>query len=852
MISVQKPGSTNSRCKSTIDLSRVVFMASHHTVRILALNSLTLALFTMSGAVYAEDYFNLDVLETGTPLENTGALESYLQHNGLSPGRYLTSIVWDQDRIDKRNINYLLSKDNKKLIPQLTKAEWRELGVKVDAIPTLNNIDDNTLLGDISEYIADAHDDFNPETQVLQLRIPQIYRDRQMSGESNLASWDDGIPALWTSYYVSGTHQQLNGDSNVSNWASFNSGMNIGPWRLRNASNWGNDDGLQSISTTLSRDIKRLRSQLQFGQTATNGELFDSVQMTGMKLETDTSMLPSGLQGFAPVVRGIANSDAKVTVKQNGYTVYQTNVSPGPFEIRDLAQVTAGADLEVTVTEADGTERSFIQASSSVPIMQRDGALKYSLAMGKYRDTDSHEKPEFGQATLIYGLPYGITAYGGVQGASMYHAGLVGIGADLHHLGSLSMDLTMAKTAFDDSRSDTSGQSWRVQYAKDFPLTDTTVTLASYRYSTSGFYTFQEALDQRNSRYDDDSIYSYRDSYNRRSRMQLNVSQSLQSWGSVYANAYQQDYWGMQGHERSVSMGYSSSWQGVNWSLNYSLTKTPSTDNDQQFSVSINVPLSRWLPNAWGTYNLTSSKTGNTSHQVGVSGTLLENNNLNYNLQQTYTDNNVGYGAYLSSRYRASAGEFSANYSYQKNSKQWGYSAQGSVVAHSQGITLGQSIQDAFALVHIADGDHVKIQNAQGIYTDRWGNAIVPNLTNYRRNTVTVNTVGRDDLDIQDASVDVVPTKGAVVAAYFSARSGKRALLTLRHGQGVVPFGAVVSMDGTTSIVGDDGEAYVTGLKGTQRFEAQWGNTAQTKCSGRVSVPENVGAGILTATVNCQ
>lgn len=621
---------------------------------------------------------------------------------------------------------------------------------------------------------------------------------------------------------------------------------------MRNTSNWGSDNGWQSINTTLGRDVKALRSQLQIGQTYTNGELFDSVQMTGVKLETDTSMQPSGLQGFAPVVRGIANSDAKVTIKQNGYTIYQTNVSPGPFEIRDLTQVTAGADLEVTVTEADGTERSFIQASSSVPIMQREGALKYSLAAGKYRDVDNGEKPEFSQATAIYGLPFGITAYGGLQGASMYRAGLVGIGADLRDFGSLSMDLTAARTAFDDERADANGQSWRAQYAKDFPLTNTTVTLASYRYSTSGFYTFQEALDQRNNSYDDDSIYSYRDSYNRRSRLQLNLSQSLQSWGSVYANAYQQDYWGMEGHERSVSLGYSSSWQGVNWSLNYSMTKTPSTTNDQQFSISMNVPLSRWLANAWGTYTLTSSKNGNSAHQVGVSGTLLEDNNLNYNLQQTYTDNDVGYGAYLSSRYRTSVGEFSANYSYQKDSKQWGYGAQGSVVAHSQGITLGQSIQDAFAIVHITDGDNVKIQNSRGVYTDYWGNAIVPTLTNYRRNTITVNTQGRDDIDIQDASLDVVPTKGAVLKADFTARSGKRALLTLKHGQSVVPFGALLSMDGTTSIVGDDGEVYVTGLKGTQRIEVQWGNTAQTKCTGSVSVPENMGTGILSATVNCQ
>lgn len=300
----------------------MTFMPSHRTARLFALNTLTFAILTASGSVCADDYFNLSVLETGTPLENTGALEAFLQHNGLSPGRYLTSIVWDQDRIDKRNLNYLLSKDNSKLIPQFTKAELRELGVKVDTVPALNNVNEDTLLGDISEYIADGRYDFNPETQVLQLRIPQIYRDRKISGESNPTFWDDGIPALWTSYYISGSHQQSGGQNNASNWASLNSGMNIGPWRLRNTSNWGNDNGWQSINTTLGRDVKALRSQLQIGQTYTNGELFDSVQMTGVKLETDTSMQPSGLQGFAPVVRGIANSDAKVTIKQNGYTIY--------------------------------------------------------------------------------------------------------------------------------------------------------------------------------------------------------------------------------------------------------------------------------------------------------------------------------------------------------------------------------------------------------------------------------------------------------------------------------------------------------------------------------------------------
>lgn len=826
-------------------------MSSYCSVRIFALSALAFAISTASGVVYADDYFNLSVLETETPLENSGAVEAYLRHNGLSPGQYLTSIVWNEDRLDKRNLTYLLSKDNSALIPQFTKAELAELGVKVDAVAALQPLDDNAPVGDISEYIPGARYDFSPDTQVLQLRIPQQFRNTRLSGETNPANWDDGIPAIWSSYYVSGSHQQTDADSSRANWASLDSGVNIGPWRFRNTSNWGSDSGWQSINTTLERDVKRLRSQFRAGQTSTNGELFDSVQMTGVTLETDTAMSPSGLQGFAPVVRGIANSDAKVTVKQNGYTIYQTNVSAGPFELRDLSQVTAGADLEVTVEEADGTQRSFIQASSSVPIMQREGALKYSVSAGKYRDVNHGEEPAFGQATLIYGLPFGTTVYGGVLGASMYRAGLIGVGADLHRLGSFSLDLTQAQTAFADTRGKATGQSWRAQYAKDFPATDTTLTLASYRYSTSGFYTFQEALDQRNGGYDGNDMYSYRNAYNRRSRLQLNVSQSLNGWGSVYANAWQQNYWGMSGRERSVSLGYSSSWHGANWSVNYSLTKTPSTRDDRQFSLSLNIPLSRFLPEAWATYNLTSSKTGTATHQVGINGSLLEDNNLTYNLQQNYTRDNIGNGAYLSSRYRASMGDFSTSYSYQKNSKQWGYSAQGSVVGHSHGVTLGRSVQDAFAVVHITDGDNVKVESAQGIYTDAWGNAIVPTLTPYRRNTVTVNTHGRDDIDIQDAAVDTIPTRGAVVAADFSARAGKRALLTLTHHRGVVPFGAVLSMEGMTAIVGEGGEVYVTGLKGTQAFTVQWGDTPEARCAGRVSVPQKMDTALLMTSVSC-
>lgn len=815
------------------------------------LSGIALALLAAIQPASADDEFNLRILELDTPLENTSTLKNFINDNGLLAGSYPTTIMWDRDVLDTRTLTYMLSDDKQHLLPELTKADLREYGVKVDTIPDLKELDDEAYVRDISHFIENARYDYDQDNQTLKLVIPQIYRDRAVAGAINPKFWDDGAPAAWTSYQFSGSQQHYSSGKTSSTWLGLESGMNLGAWRLRNNSTWSDTSGWEAIASTLQRDIKTLKSQLEMGQTYTNGELFDSVQMTGVKLETDTAMLPVSQQGFAPVVRGIANSDAKVTIKQNGYTIYQTNVSPGPFEIRDLSQVTSGADLEVTVEEADGSEHSFIQASASVPVLQREGGFKYSLAAGRYRGNEGEDEPIFAQGTAIYGLPYGVTAYTGALGASLYHALLLGLGADLGHFGSASVDLTAARTAFDDGRDDASGLSWRAQYSKDIPDTDTTVTLASYRYSTSGFYTFQEAIDQRDSEIDD-GIYTYRRTNNRRSRMQLNLSQRISDWGSAYLNGYQQDYWDMDGHERSVSAGLSSSWRDITWSISYNLTRTPDADTDRQMALTVNIPFSKWLPDSWATYSANTASGGFVSHQVGLGGTALEDNKLSYNLQQSYANQNTGYGGSLSGRYRGASGEVGMGYSYGGDNRQWNYSAQGSIVAHEHGVTLGQPVRDAFAIVHIKDGDNVKVQNGRGISTDRFGNAIVPSLTAYRHNVITVNTQDREDIEIAAATQDIVPTKGAAVSANFDAQVGQRALFTLLfHGKSV-PFGAIVSLENATTIVGDDGEVWLTGLQDAVFLKVQWGDGSDQQCSWTGNLPARRSVSILKMTVNCQ
>lgn len=58
-----------------------------------------------------------------------------------------------------------------------------------------------------------------------------------------------------------------------------------------------------------------------------------------------------------------------------------------------------------------------------MPVLQREGRLKYALTSGQYRTYDhSVEKKVFSQGSLIYGLPAGFTLYGGGQFAGPYQS----------------------------------------------------------------------------------------------------------------------------------------------------------------------------------------------------------------------------------------------------------------------------------------------------------------------------------------------------------------------------------------------------------------------------------------------
>ncbi|MWL75068.1 fimbria/pilus outer membrane usher protein, partial [Escherichia coli] len=149
----------------------------------------------------------------------------------------------------------------------------------------------------------------------------------------------------------------------------------------------------------------------------------------------------------------------------------------------------SSGDLQVTVKETDGSERHFVVPYASVPVLQREKHLRYSVTAGRYRSYDSNvEKTPFAQGSAIYGLSHGMTLYGGVQQSSHYQAQALGTGKNVGDLGAFSIDVTRAKALLKKQKR-SQGRSWRVRYSKDFVGTGTNFSLAGYRYNSKGFYT---------------------------------------------------------------------------------------------------------------------------------------------------------------------------------------------------------------------------------------------------------------------------------------------------------------------------------------------------------------------------
>lgn len=829
---------------------------------------LTLIPGGIRGAAAEETWFNPALLATGTqsadrpdaPVTDLSRFESGQQ----MPGTYLIDIYINNEFSDTRDVSFV-DDGHGGLTPELTLADYKTLGLNPAAVTSLRNVDVTTPLTDLAHFIPAATTVLEFSRQRLNISLPQLVMNRRVSGYVDPALWDEGVSAALLNYTLTGNNTRYRGSSASQGsssglYANLRGGLNWGAWRLRNYSSYSQTSGntsssdFQVISTYLQRDIKSLKGQLTLGETSTPPDVFDSVEFKGGQLVSDEAMLPDSIRGFAPVIRGVASSSAQVTVRQNGNIIYQTYVSPGAFEITDLNPSSFSGDLDVTIKESDGSERHFTQAYSSLAVMQREGQMKYAITAGEL-DKNNSQHPRFVQGTLVYGLPHDLTAYGGVLVAQKYTAVSGGVGVSLGDIGAVSADITKAEaTLYAGDKS--TGQSYRVRYSKSVQATGTTVNMAAYRYSTSGYYGFSDASSQAPSSNERDAKQGHR-----RSELELSLSQSLGDWGTLYISGSQRDFWGTSGTERTWSAGYNGSSSGISYGLNYSHIQNNGRQNtqksDNRFAFNVSVPLSRFLPgndqgyyhhSMQANYGMNTNQNHRTSHYLGVGGTALSDGQLSYNLSQTTENQGGGYGASLNGTYSGSMGTVNMGYNYNQTQQQITYGLSGGLVAHGHGVTLSPPLGDTIAIVRAPGAGGMKVKGQNSLYTDGRGYAVMPYLTPYRRTDISVDPGElSDQVAIENTSVPVIPARGAVVMASYQTKVGYQALITLLHGGIPVPFGAMVSVeksreedartDRNTAIVGDDGQVYLSGLTDKGTLNVQWGQGSDQQCRAKWVLP---------------
>lgn len=724
--------------------------------------------------------------------------------------------------------------------------------------------------------------EFDMGDQRLDITVPQAWVNKGYEGYVEPSLWESGIPAALLSYNINGYHNTNNGVDNDSMYAAFNTGINLGAWRFRANGNynWDKDNGsnFDFQNRYVQRDLPALRSQLIMGESYTTGETFDSVSIRGVRLYSDSRMLPSQLANYAPVIRGVANTNAKVTVTQSGYKIYEATVPPGPFEINDLSPSGYGSDLIVTIEEADGSKRTFSQPFSSVMQMQKPGVGRWDFSAGEVNDDDIHDKPYLAQGTYYYGLNNYLTAYSGIQGTNNHYlAGLIGVGLNTP-FGALALDVTHSRTEIPDDKT-YQGQSYRLTWNKLIEPTNTSFNVAAYRYSTQDYLGLNDALQLiDDAKYNDDDQRDTMDNYARmKNQITLSINQPLQDgetdYGSFYLSGSWTDYWATGDSRSDYTLGYGKGFSWGSMSINLQRTWDEDGEKDDSLYINLSIPLANLLGGEDRRSGFTSLSTQmrtdfNGGHNLSMNSSgNNEDNTLNYSVNTGYTmqkeDKNISdVGGYVS--YQSPWGDISASASANNDSnRQYSLSTDGGFILHSDGLTFTNdnfSNSDALVLVKAPGAKGARI-NGGGSTIDRWGYGASNALSAYRENQVSldIDTL-ENDVELKSTSTMLVPRDGAVVFASFETDQGRSAIITMTRNDGkTIPFGAEV-FEGNTPIgnMGQGGQAFVRGINDRGELTVRWfENNQPTRCSATYQLPtdqQTVGSGqtLLLNNITCR
>lgn len=795
-------------------------------------------------------------------------LSRFERGNVVLPGVYSVDITVADGWQGRRDITFREQSDQTSAVPCFDRALLTEMGVDWGKVAEAaskegNRVDPASVLahgplcGDLSTLIPDSTVQYDASQQQMQIGIPQAYMSRTARGWVDPSHWDSGVTAATISYNANVYESRFQGQSFTSGYLGLDAGFNIGDWRVRHSgfALWTPGSGTQyeNSMTYARRDLPGIRGQLTLGDATTDGSLFDgSVRILGAQLASDDRMLPRSQRGFAPIIRGVAESNALVTIRQNGIIIYRTNVAAGPFEIDDLYPTGQSGDLEVTITEADGRQKTFTVPFSGLPQLLRPGQSRYTFSAGKVALPGLLTNPYVMQAGWQQGMTNTVTGYGGVTVSAGYGAAMLGIALNTPY-GALNADLTEARTSIPGSGT-MQGRSLRIGYSHSLESIGTSFTVAAYRYSSRGYMDLNSAIVARDAaRGGSAGVFSQT-----HSRLDINISQALgEKAGSLYVNGSIQRYWNG-GSNTTYSAGYSNRLGRVTYSLSVLRTResdramsgnfpdalsiaAPGNRSETQVMLTLSIPLGKSARAPHLSTILAHDTATGGSVQTSVTGTAGDRNQFGYGTSFTRQtqDGDNSYSA--NGQYEGRNAIVSGNISHSTGGNQASMQLAGGVVAYKGGVTLANQLGDTMAIIHAAGAEGAAVDGtSSNVRLDSHGNAIAPFLQPYELNTIALDPTGLPlDLELLDSTQTVAPHAGAVVLLNYRTVIGRTVLIDSSVNGEPLPFGAEVTDEkgNNVGMVGQASQIVARGLNDDGQLTVAWGHAVKDSCVIRYHLP---------------
>lgn len=654
----------------------------------------------------------------------------------------------------------------------------------------------NETCHDIRSDYAQAVINPLPNQEAVELYLPQ---EALNSLSADVKNFQHGGTAGMLNYSLFSTKSDYSGSDSSSNrysQASLEAGFNTMDWSLRSRYILTDDDGnrnAESIYTYAEHVFVPQRLTMQVGEINAMSDVLSGVPITGVQL-MPTSGLQKDSSGVS--VSGIARtSQARVEVRQNGRLIFNTLVPAGPFRLDDVPMVRNNVDLDVTVVESDGSTNHYIVPASSVKSrnLSRPNGLTVSAGQVRGIDSDYSDPLVFNVSDGWRIFPWMNLLASGVVGEDYQAAGArteFMVTDDWN----VSTSMAASKAQFGDS-----DNGIKNELQSDYSLTENVGLSASVAHYSGDYRELADAMD--------DDYQGYDNSYSANIRWSTPLAGAF-SAGLSYNQAAGD---GEDSRYLLLSWGKTFKYASVNVNWQSAVGNSDDDQNDDLLYINLSIPLG-------GSQSLSSymRKQGDsTSYGLANSGSLGNdtnyyisadrdqeskensfNGNINTNLH--YTQLSVGGGT---------SGDNQRNYNA---------TLSGGIAMHKEGVTFSPySIKDTFAIAKLSEPKAgVEITTPQGtVWTDRWGQAVIPGLTEWRNSRIEVDANKLpQSMTLANGTKYIAAAHGSVSEVSFKVLNSRRVMLRIKQADGkplTKGLSVVDDKDNYVVTVVDDGHVFL-------------------------------------------